>query len=94
MSNKKERYIGKTIEDNTKGFEVRTNPQISYSKTGVSTCKFPRHVYDCVIKDDCLEETFFSLNIMLRLNKSDRIESIEKHFHSTGYDTMNNPGRY
>ena len=30
---------------------------------------------------------------MLRLNKSDRLETIEKHFHLKGYDTMNNPGR-
>ena len=38
------------------------------------------------------EEPFFSLN-MLRLSKSDRLETIEKHFHLKGYDTMNRPGR-
>ena len=36
---------------------------------------------------------FFSLNTMLRLNTSGRLETIEKHFHLKGYDTMNNPGR-
>ena len=50
-------------------------------KTGISTCKFPHHVYDCGIKNDCLEEPFFSLNIILQLNKSDKLETIEKHFH-------------
>ena len=30
---------------------------------------------------------------MLRVNKIDRRETIEKHFHLKGYDTMNNAGR-
>ena len=64
MCNKKETYIGKTKEDNTKGFKVRINQYISDCKTGDSTCKFPRHVYDCGIKNNCLEEPFFSLNII------------------------------
>ena len=93
MCNKKETYIGKTKEDNTKGFKVRINQYISDCKTGDSTCKFPRHVYDCGIKNNCLEEPFFSLNIMLRLNKSGRLETIEKHFPLKGYDALNNPGR-
>ena len=93
MCNEKETYIGKTKGDNTKGFKVRINQHISDCKTGDSTCKFPRHVYDCGIKNNCLKEPFFSLNIMLRLNKSDRFETIEKYFHLKGYDTMNNPGR-
>ena len=93
MCNEKEIYIRKTIGDNTKEFKVRINQHIFDCKTGVSTCKFPRHVYDCGIKNNCLEEPFFILNIMLRLNKSDRLETIEKHFHLKDYDTMNNPGR-
>ena len=79
--------------DNTKGFKVRINQYSSECKTGDSTCKFPRHVYGCGIKNNCLEEPFFSLNIMLRLNKSERLETIEKHFHLKCYDTMNHPGR-
>ena len=92
MCNKKGTYIGKTIRDNTKGFKVRINQNISDCKTGVWTCKFPRHVYDCGIKNSCLEDPFFSLNIMLQLNKSDLLETIEKYFHLKGHDTMNNPG--
>ena len=89
MCNKKKTYIGKTKGDNTKGFKVRINQHISDCKTGDSTCKFPRHVYDFGIEDNCLEERFFILNIMLRLNKSDRPETIEKHFHLKGiYDTF------
>ena len=50
MCNERETYIRKTIGDNTKGFKVRINQYISDCKTGVSRCKFPRHVYDCCIK--------------------------------------------
>ena len=81
MCKEKETYIGKTKGDNTKRFKVRINQHTSECKTGDSTCKFPCHVYDCGIKNNCLEELFFSLNIMLRLNKNDRLETIEKHFH-------------
>ena len=48
---------------------------------------------NCGIKNNCLEEHFFSLNITLRLNKSDSLETIEKHFHLKGYDKMSIPDR-
>ena len=51
------------------------------------------HVNDFGIKNKCQEELFFSLNIMLQLNKSDRFVTTEKYFHLKGYGTMNNPGR-
>ena len=75
-----------------KRFKVRIYQHISCYKTGDSTCKFVRHVYNFSIKNNCLEEPFFSLNIMLRLNKTDRLETIEKHFHLKGYNTMKNAG--
>ena len=53
ISNEKDTYIAKIVVDNT----------------GVSTCKLPRHVYDCGIKNNCLNEPLVSLNIMLRLKK-------------------------
>ena len=65
MCNKKEAYVGKTVGDNTKEVKVRINQDISDCKTGVLTCTFPRHVCDCGIKNNCLDELFFSLNIML-----------------------------
>ena len=93
MCNEKEIYIGKTIEtDNAKGFKIRINQHISDYKTAVSTCKFPCHVYNCGITNNCLEQLFFSLNIMLRLFKG-QIETIEKQFHLKGYETVNNHGR-
>ena len=93
MCNEKETYIGKTIGENTKGFKVRANQQISDCKTGNSTCKLPRHVCVCGNKNNCLDEPFFTLDIMLQLNKSDRLETFENHFHLKGCDTMSNPGR-
>ena len=33
-----------------------------------------------------------SLSIIIRLNKSDRLEIMEKHFHSKNHNTMNNVG--
>ena len=53
------------VGDNSKEFKVRVNRQISDCKAGVSTCKFPRHVYEYGIKNNFLEEPFFSLNSML-----------------------------
>ena len=91
MCNKKETHIGKAIGNNTKRYEVKINQQISDCKTAVSTCKFRRHVYDCGIKNNCLEEPFFSF--MFRLSKSDRLEAIEKHFHSKDHDTTSNSSR-
>ena len=86
-------YIEKTVGNNVTGFKGRINKHISESKTGVSTCKFPRHVYSCGKNNNCLKEPFFTLNIMLRLNNSDKLEFMEKHFHLKDYDTMSNPSR-
>ena len=93
MCNEKETYIGKKLGENTKRFTVRTNQHISDCKAGVSVCKFLRHVQNYGIKNNCLKELFFSLNIMLQVSKSDRRETIEKHFHLKVFDAMNNTDR-
>ena len=41
-----ETYIGKTIGDHIHGFKIRMN-NITESRRGVSTCKFPTHVFNC-----------------------------------------------
>ena len=91
MCNKKTTYIGKTIGDLTVGFKSRMNQHISESRTGISTCKFPRHVYNCGLHNNCLKEPFFEINIMLKLNSSHQLLTLENHFHQKGYDTLNNP---
>ena len=49
MCIEKEKDIGKT------GWNKLTH---SDCMTGVSACKFPRHVYDCGINNNCLQEPF------------------------------------
>ena len=50
-------------------------------------------MFSCVIKSDCLQEQFFKFDMMLRLNNSDKLKTLEKHFHLKGFDTLNNPNR-
>ena len=87
-----ETYIGKTIGDTKhgRGFKVRMNQHISESRTGESSCKFPNHVYNCGIKNNCLIEPFFKINVMISLNEPDKLETMESSFQISGYDTLNN----
>ena len=43
-------------------------------------------VDDCGIKNNRLKEPFFTVNIMLRLNKSGRFETTEKHSYLKSYE--------
>lgn len=90
MCNKKTTYIGKTQGDNVHGFKQRMNLHISESKRGKSTCHFPKHVYECGIKNNCFKEPYFEINIMMSLKDPGRLEVFEKHFQEKGYDTLNN----
>ena len=63
MCKKKENFIGKTVGDNFVGFKSRMDQHINDSRTGVSTCKFPIHVYKCGFKNKCLNEAFFETNV-------------------------------
>ena len=73
ISKKKETYIGKTVGDNIVGFKSRMNQHISNSRRGVSTCKFPIHVYKCGLKNKCLNEPFFEINVMMKLKSSNQL---------------------
>ena len=51
-------------------------------------------IADTSFKNNGLEQSIFSLSIMLRLNRSDILQTIEKHFHlKDNPDKMDNPGR-
>ena len=63
MCDYRETYIGKTVGDNVVGFKSRINQPITDCKTGVSTCKFPMHVYQCAIKNKSLKELYFQLKL-------------------------------
>ena len=81
MCKKKEACIGKTVGDNIVGFKSRMNQHISDSRTGVPTCKFPMHIYKCGLRNKCLNEPFFEINIMMKLKSSNQLETDENYFH-------------
>ena len=60
---KKKNFIGKTVGDNIVGFKSRMDQHINDSRTGISTYKFPIHVYKCGFKNKRLNEPFFKINV-------------------------------
>ena len=90
MWKKKETYIWKIVGDNIVGFKSRMNQHISDSRTGDWTCKFSIHVYKCGLKNKCLNEPVFEIN-MSALKSSNQLETYENYFHKRGYDTLNCP---
>ena len=91
MRNHKETHIGKTVGDNAVGFKSRINQHVNDFRTGTSTCKFPIHVYHCAMKNKCLNEPYFQLNIIMKLKDSRQLEFYENHLHKNGCDTINCP---
>ena len=89
MCDHKETYIGKTVGDNVVGFKSRINQHISVCRTVTSAGKFPIHVYHCAMKNKCLKEPYFQLNIIMKLKNSRQIDFFENHFDKKDYDTMN-----
>ena len=81
MCKKKKTYIGKTVGDNIVGYRSRMNQDTSNSKTGNSTCKFPIHVYKYGLKNKCLNEPLFEINVMMKLKSSNQLETYENYFH-------------
>ena len=70
MCGHKETYFGKTVGGNFVGFKSRINQYISECRTGISTCKFSIQVYHYAMKNQCLKEPYFQLNIMMKLKDS------------------------
>ena len=55
-----ETYIRKTVGDHIHGFNRRMNNHMAESRSGVSTCRIPIHVFNCIKRNNReLEETFF-----------------------------------
>ena len=72
---------------------THTNTHIVGYQSGVSTCKFSIHVFNCIKRNNRqLEEPFFYIFAMLSLKSNSRLESLET-FHKGGHDTSNNPSR-
>ena len=91
MCDHKETYTEKSVDDDVVGFKSRINQHITDCRTGTSTCKYPIHVYHCAMKDKCLKEPFFELNILMKPKDSRQLELYENHFLKKGYDTISCP---
>ena len=83
--------LEKTIGDTPKGFKVRINQPKSECKTANFICNFPRHDFPCVVKNNCLREPFLKLDVMLRLNKSNKLEKLCEQFSLKASYTKSNP---
>ena len=77
MYKKKEAYIGKTVGVNIVEFKSRMNQHISDNRTGISTSKFPIHVYKYGLKNKRLNKPFFEINIMMKLKSRNQLETYE-----------------
>ena len=67
------------------------NQHISDSRTGVSACKCPIHVYNCGLQNKCLNKPFFEINVMMKLRSDNQLESYENYLHKKDYDTLKCP---
>ena len=76
-------YIGKTVDRNVVGFKSRIDQRNSDCRTGISTCKFLIHVYHFAMKNKCLKEPYFQLNIIMKLKGSRRLEFSSLQLEST-----------
>ena len=57
----------------------------------VSTCKLPIRAYKFGLKNKCVNESFFEINVMMKMKNSNQLETYENYFHKKGYDTLNCP---
>ena len=76
-----ETYSGKTND-----LRKRTNNHISNCRTGRTTDKFDRHVFQCN-KDHV--EPFFKLYVFIEVMDDKLLDAYEKHIHEARHDTMN-----
>ena len=89
---KLETYIIKAIVDANIGSKTRMSNDIPESRTCISSCKFPKHVYQCGSKNGNLIEPFFQIDVTLTTNDPAKLEYLENYFQSKGY-MLNNPLR-
>ena len=57
---------------------------ISDTRTGVSPCKSPIHVYKCGLKNKYLNEPFFEINVMIKVKSSNQLGTYENYFCKKG----------
>ena len=69
-------------------FRKRTNVHISSCRTGRTSDKFDKHVFECdKVKNP--EGPFFKIWILMELDDYSKLITYENHFHRLGFDTIN-----
>ena len=77
-------YIGQTTN-----FRLRMNNHISESRSGASSCTFPRHVFQCGNKHNNLKEPFFKVFAFMSLSSSKLLTTYEEKLFKAGHATLN-----
>lgn len=77
-------YIGQTTN-----LRQRMNNHISESRTGISPCIFPKHVFDCGAKNKNLKEPFFKITAFMQLKDPRQLLSHEEKLIKAGHATLN-----
>ena len=77
-------YIGQTTN-----FRLRINNHISESRSGVSSCTFPRHVFQCGNNHNNLKEPFFKVFAFMSLSSSKLLTTYEEKLFKAGHATLN-----
>ena len=84
MCNNEMSYIGQT-----KNLRNRMNNHISESRTGISTCSFPKHVHECGKRHNKLKEPFFKIFVFFALNDPFALLYHEEKLFKEGHALLN-----
>lgn len=84
MCNNEMSYIGQT-----RTLRNRMNNHISESRSGISTCSFPKHVHECGIRHNKLKEPFFKIFVFFALNNSSALLYYEEKLFKEGHALLN-----
>ena len=84
MCNNEMSYIGQT-----KNLRNRMNNHISESRTGISTCSFPKHVHECGKRHNKLKEPFFKIFVFFALNDPSALLYHEEKLFKEGHALLN-----
>ena len=77
-------YTGKT-----NNLRSRTNNHISSCRNGSGTNVFDNHVYQCGLRNNCLQAPYFKLFAFIRVSDESKLLSTEQWLHSKHFDTFN-----
>ena len=77
-------YIGQTTN-----LRQRMNNHISESRSGVSSCNFPKHVHNCGKSNKNLTEPFFKIYVFMTLHDPKSLLEYESKLFNKGHAIMN-----